>query len=36
MLGNKTFTKKEQTDRQPLFEHDDIKSYAAYGVVHKN
>ena len=25
-----------QTDRQPLFSHDDIKSYTAYGVVHKN
>ena len=24
-----------QTDRQPLFKHDDNKSYAAYGVVHK-
>ena len=25
-----------QTDRQYLFKHDDFKSYAAYGVVHKN
>ena len=25
-----------RTDRQSLFKHDDFKSYAAYGVVHKN
>ena len=25
-----------RTDRQSLFKYDDFKSYAAYGVVHKN
>ena len=25
-----------RTDRQSLFKHDDFKSYAAFGVVHKN